>query len=226
MASKLPDSLTESCNREASKIRRHHRKEPDQRRGEMLMSDPLFSREALSEFNTLKERPARQSKIKDFLTLPDGKAAVHDQNDKKQPPLCPLCNSSHDLDECRNFHKMEAEGRTKFLSQQKLCYWCYKKISKLYTAYNCPIRRTCKICAGKHPIGIHGFKLKRKGDNSASNDDKTLKIVKSNCTNISNNTQCAAIGSGQVLGMCVVPEKVQHMEINKEITGLPAGIIS
>ena len=139
MALKLPDSLTESCNREVSKIRRHHRKEPDRRRGEMLMSDPLFSQEAFSEFNTLKDRPTRRSKVKGFLTLPDGKAAVHDQNDKKQPPLCPLCNSSHDLDECRNFHKMEVEGRTKFLSQQKLCYWCYKKISKLYTAYNCPI---------------------------------------------------------------------------------------
>ena len=44
--------------------------------------------------------------------------------------------------------------------------------------------------------------LKRKGDNSSSNDDKTSEIIKSNCANISN-IQCAAIGSGQVLSMCV-----------------------
>ena len=63
----------------------------------MLMSDPSFSQEALSEFNTVKERPARQSKVKGFLTMSDGKVAA-DVNDKKQPPHCPLCNSSHDLD--------------------------------------------------------------------------------------------------------------------------------
>ena len=52
------------------------------------------------------------------------------------------------------------------------------------------------IYAGKHPTGLHGFKLKRKGDNSANNDDETSEIIKSNCANISN-TQCAAIGSGR-----------------------------
>ena len=83
-------------------------------------------------------------------------------------------------------------------------------------AINCPIRRTCKICAGKHLTGLHCFKLKRKGDNSASNDHKTSEIMKSNCANISN-TQCAAICSGQVFSMHVVPVKVQHKENNKDI---------
>ena len=81
----------------------------------MLMSDPLFSREVLSELNTVKGRPARRNKIKGFLTVPDRKAAADDRNDKQQPPQCPLCNSSHDLDECRNFNEMEIEGRSKFL---------------------------------------------------------------------------------------------------------------
>ena len=84
-----------------------------------------------------------------------------------------------------------------------------------HTARNCPIRRTCTIYAGKHPTCVHGFKLKRKEDNS-SDDNKKSVIIKSNCANISN-TQCAAIVSGQVLSMCVVPVKVQHKESNKEI---------
>ena len=104
---------------------------------------------------------------------------------------------------------MEVEGRSNFLSKQKLCYGCYEKISQSRTARNCPIRRTCKICTDKHTTGLHGFKLKRKGDNSASNDDKTSKIIKNNCANISN-TQCAPIGSGQVLSMCVVSVKIQQ----------------
>ena len=180
----------------------------------MLMSDALFSREALSELNTVKERPARRNKVKGFLTVSDEKTAADDKNDKK-PPHCPLCNSSHDLDECRNFNEMEVEGRSKFLSKQKLCYLCYQNILQSHTARNCPIRRTCKICAGKHPTGLHGFKLKRKGDYSFD-DNNASEIVKSNCANISN-TQCAAIGSGQVISMCVVPVKVQHKESNKEI---------
>ena len=110
---------------------------------------------------------------------------------------------------------MEVQGRSKFLSKQKLCYGCYEKISQSHTARNCPIQRTCKICAGKHKTGLHGFKLKRKGDDS-SDDNKASEKIKSNCANISNN-QCAAIGSGQVLSMCVLPVKVQHKESNDEI---------
>ena len=97
-----------------------------------------------------------------------------------------------------------------------MCYGCYKKISQSHASRNCPIRRICKICAGKYPTDIHSFRLKRKGDKSSSNNDKTSEIIKSNCVNISN-TQCAAIGSGQVLSTCVVIVKFQHKESNKEI---------
>ena len=113
MASKLPGGLTERWNREVSKIRRHHRREPDIEdfimyieEETMLMSDPLFSREALSELNTVKERPTRRNRVKVFLTVPGEKAAADDKNDKRNPPHCPLYNSSHDLDECRNFNEM------------------------------------------------------------------------------------------------------------------------
>ena len=104
----------------------------------MLMSDPLFSPEALSELDIVKERPARRNKIKGFLTVSGEKAAADDKNDKKKPPHCPLCNGSHDLDECRNFNEME-EGRSKFLSKQKLCYGCYEKVLQSHTARNYPI---------------------------------------------------------------------------------------
>ena len=121
MASKLHGGLTERWKREVSKIRRHHRREPDLEdfimyieEETMLMSDPLFFWEALLELNIVKERPARRNKVKGFLTVSDEKTAADDKNDKK-PPHCPLCNSSHDLDECRNFNEMEVEGRSKLL---------------------------------------------------------------------------------------------------------------
>ena len=86
MASKLPGVLTEGWNRDVSKIRRHHRREPDLEdfimyieEETMLMSDPLFSREALSELNIVKERPARRNKVKGFLTVSDRRAAADDR---------------------------------------------------------------------------------------------------------------------------------------------------
>ena len=45
--------------------------------------------------------------------------------------------------------------------QPEGCYGCYEKIPQLHTARNSPTRRTCKICAGKHPTGLYCFKLKR-----------------------------------------------------------------
>ena len=67
MASKLPGGLTKRWNREVWNIRRHYRREPDLEdfimyieEETMLMSDSLFSREALWELNTVKERPARR----------------------------------------------------------------------------------------------------------------------------------------------------------------------
>ena len=43
-----------------------------------------------------------------------------------------MCINSHDLDDCRNFNGVEVEGRSKFLSNQKL--WVLQKISQSYTA--------------------------------------------------------------------------------------------
>ena len=128
-----------------SKISKHHRRQPDLEdfimyieEETMLMSDPLFSREALSDLNTVKERPARMNKVTGFLTMSDGKAAADDGNNQKQPPHCTLCNSSHNLGECRNLNEMKLEGRSKFLSKQKLYYGCYENISQSHTARNCP----------------------------------------------------------------------------------------
>ena len=76
---------------------------------------------------------------------------------------------------------MVAKERSKFLTEQKLCYGCYEEISSTHTTRNCPKRRECKICLGKNPIGLHGFKSSSKkadGNKSSTDDDKT---VKRNC---------------------------------------------
>ena len=66
-----------------TKIKKHHRKDPDLEdfimyieEETMLMSDPLFSQEALPEFDTVKERPATRNKVKGLLTMSNGKAEL------------------------------------------------------------------------------------------------------------------------------------------------------
>ena len=89
MGSKLPGVLTERSNREVSKIWRHHRREPDPEdfimyieEETMRMSDLLFSREALSEFNTVRGRLVRRNTIKGFSTVSDRKAAGDDSSNR------------------------------------------------------------------------------------------------------------------------------------------------
>ena len=106
-------------------------------------------------------------------------------------------------------------GCSKFLTKQKLCYGCYEEISSAHTARNCPKRRECKICLGKHPTDLHGFKFssrKADGNKSSEDDDKT---VKSNCAYVGDNYNYN--GDPTVLTMCVVSQRIRHEKPNKEV---------
>ena len=104
----------------------------------------------------------------------------------------------------------------KFLTKQKLCYGFYEEISSTHTARNCPKQRECKICLGKHPMGLHGFKFSSKkvdGNKSSTDDDKA---VKSNCAYVGDSHNNYT-GDLTVLSMCVVPVRIQHEKSNKEV---------
>ena len=106
--------------------------------------------------------------------------------------------------------------RSTFLTKQKLCYGCYEETSSAHTARNCPKRRECKICLGKHPTGLHEFKFSSKkadGSKSSTDDDKT---VKNNCAYVrySHNDYT---GDLTVFSMCVVPVRIRHEKSNKEV---------
>ena len=81
---------------------------------------------------------------------------------------------------------MMVAEKSKFLGKQKLCYGCFKSISAKHTAHNCPKRRTCKICLGKHPIVLHGFQYKKKDGTTEGNSKHQQQSVTSNCANVDN----------------------------------------
>ena len=133
MVSKLPGGMTDRWNRSVLKIRKHQHREPNLKDitefvedETILMNEPLFSLEALGEFNTKTKRHSRQWNTNSYVVKSkDGtdEKGVGTQVEKKLEN-CQLCNRHHDLDECKAFNNMVVAERSKFLAKQKLCYGC------------------------------------------------------------------------------------------------------
>ena len=105
------------------------------------------------------------------------------------------------------------------MKKNRLCYGCYGEISSKHTA--CTNRRICKVCQGKHPTGLHGYKTKnKKSPNEAKADDKNETAMKSNCAGIGN----AATNLGEVISMCVVSVRLRHLTRTKKCQHLPYSI--
>ena len=97
------------------------------------------------------------------------------------------------------------EERSKFLYRNKLCYGCYKTISKQHNGRSCKHRRTCKICKGNHPSGLHGYKPKKADGNSKDGENEKPPPLKNA------SIKC----SSKLISMCVVPIKISHTNSSK-----------
>ena len=76
----------------------------------ILMSDPLFSRQALSEYLSKPEcslrEDQRKKKVANYRVQSDESQIKKDENvdrskSSKEKERCVLCNGSHNLDECK-----------------------------------------------------------------------------------------------------------------------------
>ena len=102
------------------------------------MNDPLFSCEALADYHTKLEHPVRQKRMKNYTIKAEDENKKDVRGSSENSSKCKMCNGWHDLDECKAFSDMTVEERSKFLSEQKLCYVCYEVISPKHTVRNCP----------------------------------------------------------------------------------------
>ena len=193
LTSKPLSGTKKMWNREVLKIRRQQHREPNLEDftkyvedEAILMSDPLFSRQALSEYLSKPERSLREDRRKKKVgncrvQSDESQIKIYENVNRskssKEKEICVLCNGSHNLDECKAYNDVMVKECRKFLTKQKLCCGCYEEISSTNTARNCPKRRECKICLGKHPTGLHGLKFSSKkadGNKSSIADDKTV----------------------------------------------------
>ena len=101
------------------------------------------------------------------------------------------------------------------MKKNRSCFGCYAEISPKHKARSCKNRRNCKICQGKHPTGLHGYKRKnKKSPDEAKVDDKNQTAMKRNFAGVGN----AATNVGEVISMCVVSVRLRHCNSDKEVS--------
>ena len=166
--SKVPGHLQDRWNRNALRIRRTKTSEPGLLdltnfiEDEMiLVNDPLFSREAVGQYDEKPPRPQKFQKHQKIHTYAITKDAV-DEREVTQAKTgnCPVCEKGHhDIEDCPTFLTQPSIFKTIL---KKLFYGSLTAISKGHNAKKCSNIRSCKVCNGKHPTALHGVKLNKK----------------------------------------------------------------
>ena len=110
----------------------------------VLVNDPLFSREAVGQY---EEKPFKQQSKSTKYKFQTHVIKEAGDSEKRDKAKCPICDE-HDIKECQVFLSQTMEDRSKTLYKKKLCYGCLGNISKEHNAKSCANRRMCKVCSG------------------------------------------------------------------------------
>ena len=134
--SKVPGHLQERWNRYALRIRKTETREPGLLNltnfieDEMiLVNDPLFSREAVGQYDQKTPRPQKFHKHQKIHTY----AITKDEREVTQAKTgtCPVCEKGHqDIEDCPTFLTQPVQDRSKTVFKKKLCYGCLPALSK------------------------------------------------------------------------------------------------
>ena len=171
-----------------------------------ILNDPVFSADALRDLEVKKNPSEVQNRVVDnkgsssskssrrtvlsTATVPPVISSEAHAPTKRSVLSCPLCSSAHDLDDCGIYKSKSVEDRRGLLMEKRLCFCCYRPLSKQHNAKTCRDRRTCTICSRSHPTGLHGLRplprssvaTAERNHDSASQAD----IVSANATGATN----------------------------------------
>ena len=151
---KLPGNARDKWNRKVLSIRRHRVEDPELADFiDFINDETLLASEPLFSQEALKERSPLKKKVKSYAS-----------------------NTTDKVQEERY------DERSKMLRRKRLRYGCYLPVSAEHTAKTCKKRRVCRICAMKHPTGLHGYVPRWKVGGAAENKDSDSNTVKTNFT--------------------------------------------
>lgn len=86
-------------------------------------------------------------------TLAAGAQEVPARGNVQQRTSCPLCESSHNLNECESFLKKTLDERKDFAKETRLCFGC---LNLGHISRYCKERKICDTCNKRHPTSLHG----------------------------------------------------------------------
>ncbi|XP_063878734.1 uncharacterized protein LOC135110395 [Scylla paramamosain] len=103
---------------------------------------------------SIEEKPmwSFQSKV----NVQANKQYPKDQESKGR--FCHYCTKDHDLDDCKEFAKLDGNTRYKFAKEKRLCTGCLKMGHK---GKDCRRRKVCKVCQRYHPTALHNDDMTR-----------------------------------------------------------------
>ena len=184
-----------------------------------IACDPITSIQALkgndrntSDKNSHKVGQFRQARALATDVSEKGKSTDNEQKEIK----CVLCSKGHDIDDCKIFLSKSLEDRKNYCMIKGLCFRC---LIRGHLAAECPERKTCKTCKGRHPTSLHMGKRKTndrmeasnsKAEGSAKDDSKPETAAKATCSRIRTTHLCDTDEAGK--SSMIVPVWVSHVE--------------
>ena len=151
---------------------------------QILVNDPLFSREAVCQYVHRPDKFNRQDRwknVKSYLT----ETKIATETGEISRGKFPACDKNHELYTCQLCIGKPIEESNKFLFKSKLWYGSVNTISKDHTEKTCKKRRNCKVCNEKYLTTLHGLKIERKsienGANIRSNSQNSKHSQQSGC---------------------------------------------
>ena len=112
-----------------------------------LVNDPLYSRDAVSQYVEGAPRSSEKRERKRFnavATVANNSCNISQDKSNKvasKVEVCPMCNENLDIEDCTYYLHQTMEERSKFLFKNKLCYACLKTVTKEHNAKTCSSRR-------------------------------------------------------------------------------------
>ena len=96
----------------------------------LLVSDPLFSREALKVYVEKEESSHLKKKMKSDASNTTDK--VQEEKDDMKEMKRTLCEEKHDLDNCKQFNNMSVDERSKMLKKKIMLWLLPSIVSRAY----------------------------------------------------------------------------------------------
>ena len=69
---------------------------------------------------------------------------------------CKFCNETHDTAECDKLSELPSQEKQRFVLKLGLCFGC---LMRGHMSADCPQRKKCKLCGGRHPTSFHRQKF-------------------------------------------------------------------